>query len=206
MGENGRWTRVDDSARMVAEELGLATGPEDLADRAVRHAIAERLAEVAVDQILGAPLDRLGTTLQLTEPLPRSTAPTRITFSGGVSEYIFKHEEREFGDIAKPLASQILSLLNRRSDLPLSDPGNRIRATVIGGIAIHRAGQRQDQIPAEPDVLPVHNVPVLHGCRTNGEIDGDTIFKTIGEAVADGSRPQARLLSRSPGRRSGTLA
>ena len=32
----GQWTRVDDSARLVAEELGLATSPQALADPATR--------------------------------------------------------------------------------------------------------------------------------------------------------------------------
>ena len=104
---DGRWTRVDDSARMVAEELGLATDPETLADGKVRHAIAARLAALAVDQIVGAPLDRLGVALTLTEPLQRPLAPSRITFSGGVSEYIFAQEAREFGDIARPLANEL---------------------------------------------------------------------------------------------------
>src|SRR3954451_6199720 len=41
--ESGAWTRVDDSARLVARELGLATDPASLADVAVRRKIARRL-------------------------------------------------------------------------------------------------------------------------------------------------------------------
>ena len=48
---DGRWTRVDDSARLAAQELGLATDPQTLADPAVRQAIARRLAQVAADYI-----------------------------------------------------------------------------------------------------------------------------------------------------------
>ena len=63
----GEWTRVDDSARLVAEELGLATDPRSLADPAARDALARRLAAVMADYILGAPRDRLGEALRLTE-------------------------------------------------------------------------------------------------------------------------------------------
>ena len=181
----GRWTRVDDSARMVADELGLATDPQSLADVSVRRAIATRLAELAVDQIVGAPLDRLGTALQLTEPLPRPVAPTRITFSGGVSEYIFAHEEQEFGDIAKLLASELSVRLARRTGLPLTDPGNRIRATVIGAsqFTVQVSG-KTIYLPNE-NVLPVHNVPVVHaGVDLSGEIDGDALVASINAKLA----------------------
>src|SRR5215831_3617390 len=99
--ERGAWTRVDDSARRGAAELGLATDPATLADAAVRARIAQRLAAVAADYILDAPRDALGRALLLTEELPRPLAPAAITFSGGVSEYIFGYEARDYGDIAR---------------------------------------------------------------------------------------------------------
>src|SRR5262249_46811061 len=43
----GAWTRVDQSARLVASELGIPTTPERLADEGVRRAIAGRLARLA---------------------------------------------------------------------------------------------------------------------------------------------------------------
>src|SRR5918911_4821754 len=117
--DDGRWIRVDDSARLAARELGLAADPDALADAAIRRRIAARLAAVAADYILDAPRDALGQALRLTEPLTRPLAPTLITFSGGVSEYIFGHESRDYGDIAKPLAEELATQLARRSGLPL---------------------------------------------------------------------------------------
>ncbi len=75
--------------------------PQALADEALRTRIAQRLAAVAADMILDAPLDPLGESLLLTEPLPRGPSPAAITFSGGVAEYMFGHETQEYGDIAK---------------------------------------------------------------------------------------------------------
>ncbi len=159
--EHGAWTRVDESARLVAAELGLSTDPQSLADAETRRRIAARLAEVAVDQILGAPADELGRALQLTEELPRPVAPTSITVSGGVSEYIFGHEDRDYGDIATMLAAALTEKLAQRSRLPLVDPGQRIRATVIGAsqFTVQVSG-KTIHLPA-PEVLPVHNVPVV---------------------------------------------
>ena len=168
----GAWTRVDASAQLVARELGLATTPDRLAEGATRLAIARRLAQLAVDQIVGAPLDALGRELELTEPLARSVKPDFITFSGGVAEYIFGRETADHGDIARLLADEIVAQLRARLTVPIIEPGERIRATVIG------ASQFTVQVSGKtiylPDagVLPVHNIPVVHlDLDISGEID-----------------------------------
>jgi ethanolamine utilization protein EutA len=179
------WTRVDDSARLVAEELGLSTSPQSLADADVRQQIARRLATIAADYILDAPRDRLGTQLKLTDDLPRATAPSRITFSGGVSEYMFGHEEREYGDIAKLLASEIARELGCRSALPLLDPGQRIRATVIGASQFTVQVSGKTIYLPDPDVLPVHGIPVVHLKMDPAErINSDAMADAIRRGVA----------------------
>jgi ethanolamine utilization protein EutA len=178
---SGAWTRVDDSARMVAEELGLSTHPQSLAEPDVRQEIAHRLATIAADYILDAPRDRLGTQLRLTDDLPRPTAPSRITFSGGVSEYMFGYEEREYGDIAKLLASEIARELGRRSALPLLDPGQRIRATVIGASQFTVQVSGKTIYLPDPNVLPVHNIPVVH-------LEMDPAERVNSDAMADAIR------------------
>jgi ethanolamine utilization protein EutA len=159
--DGGAWTRVDESAALVAAELGLETSPASLADPAVRKQIAERLADAAADQVAGIALDGLGYALQLTEPLSRTAEPQYVTFSGGVAEYLFGQETQEHGDIARDLATALWTRLRDRLALPLVDPGQRIRATVIGasqfsaqlsGSTIHLAGQ---------GALPLRNVPVV---------------------------------------------
>ena len=188
---DGAWTRVDDSARLVAAELGLSTDPESLADATVRERIASRLAEVAADNILGSPLGRLGESLLLTEDLARPVAPTMITFSGGVSEYIFSHEDRDYGDIARLLATSLTRDLAKRSKLPLVDPGQRIRATVIGASQFTVQVSGKTIYLPDPNVLPVHNVPVVRV-----ELSG---AETIGvAAVADAIGAKLRQLDLSP--------
>ncbi len=193
--ESGRWTRVDDSARLVADALGISTDPGSMADAGKRRRIVDRLAMIAADHILGAPLDALGRALLLTEALPRPVAPAAITVSGGVSEYVFRHESRHYGDIAPLLAAALCRELSRRSTLPLVDPGQRIRATVIG------ASQFTVQVSGKtihlPDagVLPVHNIPVVHvGTGPEDEIDPATIAAAIRSGLAHLDRPpQSRV-------------
>ena len=143
----------------------------------------QRLAAVAADVITGAPLDSLGQSLLLTEPLPRSVAPTALTFSGGVAEYIFGHETAVFGDIAKPLAAALAGELSRRSGLPLIDPGQRIRATVIGASQFTVQVSGKTIYLPDPYVLPVHNVPVIRvRLDSTGDIDPERLAAAIRRA------------------------
>ena len=159
-GDDGTWTRVDDSAVLTARELGIATDAATLADPAVRARIVSRLADVAADMLTDAPLDALGESLLLTDRIARSRPVAAITFSGGVSEYVFERETADFGDIAKVLAGELRERFARLLTIPVIDPGNGIRATVIGAsqFTVQVSGKT---VYAHDGVLPLRNVPVV---------------------------------------------
>src|SRR6516225_1298704 len=165
------WTRIDQSARLVADDLSLALSPASLTDPTVRRNILQPLAAAAADIIPGSPLDTLARSLLLPEPLPREVAPAALTFSGGVAEYIFGSEPAEFGDIAKPLADELALQLSRRSGLPLMDPGQRIRATAIGASHFSVQVSGKTMYLPDPYVLPVRNVPVVHIALDSKRLD-----------------------------------
>lgn len=182
---SGQWTRIDDSTRLVAEDLGLPVDPETMADPKVRQRIARRMADVTVDYLKGDSLDRLGMALQLTEPLVRSEAPELLTFSGGVSEYVLGREQQEFGDIAKLLADALRVELKERLPLSVADPGNGIRATVIGASQFTVQVSGKTIYLPDPGVLPVHNVPVVYpALDLSGEsIDPAAVTRALREAL-----------------------
>jgi ethanolamine utilization protein EutA len=173
---SGSWTRVDSSAHSVARDLGLSIEPEQLNDAAARQAIAHRLATLAVDQITGSPLDALGHELALTEPLARTIPPTFLSFSGGVAEYIFGHETADYGDIARMLAAEIVSQLRERISIPVIEPKERIRATVIGASQFTVQVSGKTIYLSNPAVLPIRNIPVIHlSLDLAGAIDVDRV-------------------------------
>jgi ethanolamine utilization protein EutA len=181
----GQWTRVDDSARLVAAELGIATDPRTLSDSATRDRIARRLAAVMADYILDTPRDSLGLALKLTDDLRRTAVPEALTFSGGVSEYIFGRETQQYGDIALPLARALGAELGRRAAaLPLVDPGQRIRATVIGASQFTIQVSGKTIYLSDPSALPVHGVPVVHVGRA-AEDDPEHLADAIRQGLAD---------------------
>ena len=190
----GAWTRIDGAAQQVARALGLQASPATFAEPAARQALARRLATLVIDQVVGAPIDALGQELLLTEPLSRTVAPAFITFSGGVAEYLYGREGADYGDIARLLADEITLQVKGRVRVPVIEPMERIRATVIG------ASQFTVQVSGKtiylPDVsvLPVHNVPVVHlGLDLAEDIEVD--------AIAQAFARRARALDLAPASR-----
>jgi ethanolamine utilization protein EutA len=187
--QDGVWSRVDDSALAVAQELRLDTSPAKLADPEVRRQLARRLAVVVVDQIAGSLLDGLGRQLELTESLRRTVDPDFITFSGGVAEYIFGRETEDHGDIARDLATEVVALLRDRVRVPSVEVAQRIRATVIGASQFTVQVSGKTIHMSSPEMLPVHNVPVLHlGRPIADEVDSAAIAEAFhGVAALHGS-------------------
>jgi ethanolamine utilization protein EutA len=93
---------------------------------------------------------------------------------------MFGHESGEFGDIAKLLAAELAGELSKRSGLPLIDPGQRIRATVIGASQFTVQVSGKTIYLPDPYVLPVHNVPVVRVVLDPApEIDPDQLAAAI---------------------------
>jgi ethanolamine utilization protein EutA len=147
--------------------------------------MAQRLAAAAAAIIFDAPLDPLARSLTLTEPLPRKIAPAALTFSGGVAEYIFGQENSEFGDIARPLAQALARELSAGSGLPLIDPGQRIRATVIGASQFTVQVSGKTIYLPDPYVLPVRNVPVVRITMDSGLPDRARTAAEISTALGE---------------------
>jgi ethanolamine utilization protein EutA len=125
------------------------------------HGVDE-MADVAIAYIRGEAPSGLARELLLTAPLVRSVEPDLVTFSGGVSEYIYGREDRDFGDVARPLAAAILAAFkDGRIATPLATPREGIRATVIGAsqFTVQVSG-KTIHIGAGIE-LPLRNVPVV---------------------------------------------
>jgi ethanolamine utilization protein EutA len=167
-------TRIEPPGRAVCEHLGIALSEGDYLD-------AERLT-IIVEYLAGQILSNAGLReeatcdryLQRTPPLFSSSAdwPVRtVTFSGGVSEYLYGHEFRGFGDLGRPLANAVMRRV-RDSGVACLEPAKGIRATVVG------ASQYSVQLTgatvhaSDETMLPLTNVPVV---APDLPLDGDEL-------------------------------
>ncbi len=83
-----------------------------------------------------------------------------MSFSGGVSEYIYGGEAKSFGDIGPQLAAELRARL-ATGKLQLARPDARIRATVIGASQYTMQVSGSTIFVSPLDTLPLRNVPVI---------------------------------------------
>jgi ethanolamine utilization protein EutA len=112
-----------------------------------------------------------GVSLLRTDPLGFRGKVDQLTFSGGVSEFIYENESKKFGDLGQLLAAEILA--RAESFCPRVEPSlEGIRATVVGAsqYTIQLSGSTIYVSPLE--ALPLRNVPVVAPALP---LDGETI-------------------------------
>ncbi len=163
-GGTTKLARIEDGAIVATSAIAVGARSRRAGrDPDERRRIASELADAIAAATGGA---AVAPGLQLLPPLPRSSAPTRITLSGGVSEYASGREKADHDDLGRELAAALLAL---RSTLPapLEIASDGIRATVIG------ASQFTVQVSGSTigvgAALPLRNVPVV---RLGGDLRG----------------------------------
>jgi len=194
----GRLNRIDGPARTVTDELGITLTPGEPLAPADEQRIVQAWTDVIVGLVQRKPPEGLAAKLMLTDPLPDSPRAQAMTFSGGVSEYIFQREETDFGDLGLPFAKAIRNALNRNTfGLPaIVDPNLGIRATAVGASQFDVQGGVNAYVTDE-STLPMMNVPVLApgfelGDTTPPEVIAASIRESLTRADLDeGAQPVA---------------
>jgi ethanolamine utilization protein EutA len=160
LDDQRRIIRLEEAGRRFGAELSLqlAVGAmlSDDEARALTAAMADRLFEAMRG---GAPRAGGADLLRL-DPLQCCGDISDVSFSGGVSEYIYGGEAKGFGDLGPPLAEALRTRL-RDSGLPLARPEARIRATVIGASQYTMQVSGSTIFVSPLETLPLRNVPVV---------------------------------------------
>ncbi|HEX6511412.1 MAG TPA: ethanolamine ammonia-lyase reactivating factor EutA [Chloroflexota bacterium] len=202
---NGNVVRIEGPAEQAAAAAGvhLSLGePLSEADQAKLVAVWREVLTslIHLDRPAGVAAD-----LMVTEPIPPEVQPEAITFSGGVSEFIYKREGGTFQDLGPALAAGIRSALEDGSiRLPVLDPGQSIRATVIGASQFSMQLSGNTISISEGTDLPLRNLPVLHPkVDLAGEFTAPEIASAIVQAVrrfaTDDGNPAVALAFRWQG-------
>jgi ethanolamine utilization protein EutA len=150
-----------------------------------------------------------GSDLMRLDPLTWRSPVDQVSFSGGVSEYLYGGDTKPFGDLGLPLAAEIRARVEARG-LRLARPEARIRATVIGASQYTMQVSGSTIFVKPLDTLPLRNVPVIvPDLRLDRDvIDSAAIAAAIQAALrhldlADGASPVALFV---PWRGSATFA
>ena len=193
----GRVTRIEEAGRRFAEEAGLSLEVGRTFDPERLGRMIGRMADRLFEAMSRSSLDERTAGLLRLPPLRNERSPDVLTFSGGVSEYLYEREGRGFGDLGAPLARAILARVEgwgARVEMP--DQG--IRATVIGA-SQYTVQVSGGTIFVEPQsVLPLRNVPVIAPelPLDRDSVDPERVAAAVSSALArldlaSGERPAA---------------
>jgi ethanolamine utilization protein EutA len=182
-------TRLEEPAIEIGRSLGIDLKVSRKLSVHDRERMVARMSELIIACINRAPPDALAARLLVTEPWSRhlaSVAIDAVTFSGGVAEYLYGRETERFGDLGFDLAHALRhALSHHRVAAAIWDPGQGIRATVIGAAQFSVQTSGNTIMINDRALLPLHNLPVLP-CRfdLSGEIDAGDVAAQVRAALA----------------------
>lgn len=181
--DDGKMVRIEGPVEQVAEDVGVTLKlGATLADED-RKKIVNRMVEVLVAFANREPDDALCKALLLTETLPKTPEINGITFSGGVSEFIYGREEEDRGDLGKSLAHEIRHALgHKRIAEKVYDPGHGIRATVVGASQFTVQVSGNTIYISDLEGLPIRNVPVA---TLDLDLTSDFTAAQVTQAITD---------------------
>ena len=170
--ENGRVVRLDPAGKFHAREAGLSLSRGDVLSPSQLDRVAENMAELLMAALTRRPLPRAIEHLYLTDPLIDFGHLDGIMFSGGVGEYVYGREQRDFGDMGRRLGNAIRRRIdNGALPWPLLPAGECIRATALGAseYSVQLSGNTS-YITKPGELLPRRNLQVLQPSYECGDV------------------------------------
>jgi len=157
--------RIDPAGRTHAARAGYTWNVGDQVKPEQLDKVAQTMANTLVDVLTKSPIPDEAAELYLTDPIPDDLLrrSKSVVFSGGVAEFIYRREERDFGD----LGGRLGDVLRQRVDsgyLPwnLLPDSQGIRSTALGASEYSTQLSGNTCYATDYDaLLPKRNIPVL---------------------------------------------
>ena len=170
--EIGRLVRLDPAGKFHAREAGFFWNRGDVLATSQLDRLAESMADLLVAALTKHPLPHVIEHLYLTDPILDFGRIDGIMFSGGVGEYVYGREERDFGDMGRRLGLAIRRRIdNGALPWPLLPASECIRATALGAseYSVQLSGNTSC-ITNPGELLPRRNLQVLQPSYECGEV------------------------------------
>ncbi len=128
-----RLTRLDPAGKRLATLAGCDWSLGDVVTEADLTRVTAWMADALVAALAGGRVPADVESLWLTEPMGTIDGIQGAMFSGGVGEYVYGREEKDFGDLGRRLGREIRVRLEAgRFPHALLPAGECIRATALG--------------------------------------------------------------------------
>jgi len=178
----GRLMRLDPAGKFHARQAGFFWSRGDVLSPAQLDKVAASMADLLMAALTQRPLPHAVEHLYLTDPIADFGRIDGIMFSGGVGEYVYGREDRDFGDMGRRLGRAIRTRIDAGAlPWPLLPAGECIRATALGAseYSVQLSGNTS-YISKPGELLPRRNLQVLQPSYVCEEsIDADKLAKAI---------------------------
>jgi ethanolamine utilization protein EutA len=153
-------TRIEPAGRKILDHLNLKLQIGDKFSVVQEQKACSFMASVLISELLMENSEH-SKPFRITEPLeiPKQKAGISYSFSGGVAEFIYGQEDREFNDLGKTLGLAIKKEASEKK-LKLVYVHERIRATVIGACEFTLQVSGPTTYSSPSINLPQKDVPV----------------------------------------------
>lgn len=180
--ESGVIQRLDPAGQTHAERAGFKLQLGDTVTAADLDKIANSMADDLVAALTNTLSSSDAQDLYLTDPIGPLENIDTIVCSGGVAEYVYRREEREFGDLGMKLGHALRERLDDgRLPWPLSANSQGIRATALGCSEFTAQLSGNTCYISNPEaLLPRRNLAVL---RPDFEFAGDFDTLTLTDTI-----------------------
>jgi ethanolamine utilization protein EutA len=161
--EHGKIARLDPAGRYHARQAGFSWQKGDTVSAGDLDKVAGSMADALVAALTQRPLPHAVEHLYLTDPIADFGRIDAIMFSGGVGEYIYGREDRDFGDLGQRLGRAIRARVESGAlPWPMLPAGECIRATALGAseYSVQLSGNTS-YITRPGELLPRRNLQVL---------------------------------------------
>ena len=160
--------RIDEPTEWIMKELKLSYSLGDIIPEEDVLKITKEYAKALFEVMRGPATSKIAKLLMMTDNIKISVPIDSYSFSGGVAEMIYDTDvdkesngtSNPYNDIGRYLAEEIKHLIEE-NNLPLIEPENKIRATVIGAGSFSLSVSGSTCYYDESVELPLENVPVV---------------------------------------------
>ena len=183
---DGHVAALEPAGRRHAARAGVSWTLGDTVATADLDRVAAAMAGLVLDAVAGRPPPEACADLYLTAPLGDTGRLDGIMFSGGVAEYVYGRETRDFGDLGRRLGAAIRRRIDEGAlPAPLLPAGERIRATVLGAsqYTVQLSGNTS-YISDPRALLPRRNLQILRPEYGLDALDADEIAAAIRRHLA----------------------
>jgi ethanolamine utilization protein EutA len=180
--KTGHIERLDPAGRYHARQAGFDWHKGDTIDPNDLDKVAEAMADELVAALIQRPMPHAVEHLYLTDVIADFGRIDGMMFSGGVGEYVYGREQRDFGDMGRRLGQAIRRKVDAGAlPWPLLIAGECIRATALGAseYSVQLSGNTS-YISKPGELLPRRNLQVVQPPYECGEvIDSAALAKAI---------------------------